>query len=206
MRENWHLRLDPSLLEATASEPLSLEDEYSMQKSWRDDAFKCTFLIRARKNDGYDCNGRYGDLVGDVNLFLNATLPEEYLSGNKQDNATAEVSVMVAVPSARRRGVACEAVQIFLDWAANHLSIETFVVRIGKSNTASLALFEEKLGFRRVCECRVFKEVTSVLEYKTDKDWREAQVIKVGERGNLFLGFPAYIIEEDLPIERDDDI
>jgi hypothetical protein len=34
--------------ETTASEPLSLEEEHAMQRSWREDADKCTFIILDR--------------------------------------------------------------------------------------------------------------------------------------------------------------
>jgi hypothetical protein len=39
--EKYHKWMcDPAILEATASEPLSLEEEYAMQRTWRDDATK----------------------------------------------------------------------------------------------------------------------------------------------------------------------
>lgn len=40
---------DPDLLEATASEALSLDQEYKMQQTWRDDETKCTFIVLARE-------------------------------------------------------------------------------------------------------------------------------------------------------------
>lgn len=44
--ERYHAWMqDPFLLEMTASEPLSMEEEIEMQKSWRDDDNKCTFIV-----------------------------------------------------------------------------------------------------------------------------------------------------------------
>ena len=98
----------PELLAATASEPLSLEAEYAMCTSWRQDEDKCTFIIldRAAAADA----AAPGDeaMVGDVNLFLN----------DDEDARTAEIEVMVAVHTARRRGVAAEALSLLQAWSA----------------------------------------------------------------------------------------
>ncbi|WAQ96053.1 NAT9-like protein [Mya arenaria] len=37
------------LQQLTASEPLTLEEEYSMQESWRNDDNKCTFIVLDKK-------------------------------------------------------------------------------------------------------------------------------------------------------------
>ena len=52
---------DPYLQEMTASEPLTLAEEYAMQLSWLEDPKKCTFIILDKSRM---------DPIGDVNFFL----------------------------------------------------------------------------------------------------------------------------------------
>ena len=85
---------DPFLLDATASEPLSMEEEVEMQREWRDDEHKCTFIVLARDLlDGQSCpdvppcphdddssierssfpkliDKTLDCMIGDINLFL----------------------------------------------------------------------------------------------------------------------------------------
>ena len=82
---------DPEIQALTASEPLSIEEEYAMQRRWVEDADKMTFLVLDRSRGGPEAN-TLELMVGDVNLFIDA-----------DDPTSAEVEVMIAEASSRRK-------------------------------------------------------------------------------------------------------
>ncbi|THH14074.1 hypothetical protein EW146_g6204 [Bondarzewia mesenterica] len=84
----------PDLRHLTASEELSLDDEYAMQQKWQDDPDKLTFIVlacpttRSPPDQLTDDDLRALPMIGDVNLFLN---------GSPQDHEfEAEIEVMIA--------------------------------------------------------------------------------------------------------------
>ena len=103
-------RADPQPSQ-TASEPLSLDEEYAMQQAWEKDQDKCTFIVldalataeyvspfvAERPCTTLDCLHRdeAERMVGDVNLFFN----------DSEDPHSAEVEVMIAEAAARGRGL-----------------------------------------------------------------------------------------------------
>lgn len=131
--EKYHIWMtDPYLQEATASEPLSLEEEYAMQRSWRDDTKKCTFIILAIEGDSTDTLQELDSMVGDVNLFM-----------NDYENAfNAEIEVMIADPRYRRRGLASDALKLMIFYGTEQLKLKRFFAKIGENNLASIALFK----------------------------------------------------------------
>ncbi|KAI0089757.1 acyl-CoA N-acyltransferase [Irpex rosettiformis] len=159
---------DPTLQELTASEPLTLEEEYEMQKKWQQDDDKLTFIICARTNDhpidDYKVTSPSLTMIGDVNLFLKgeSTDPEFEV----------EVEIMIAESAYRRKGLALTALQVMLSYAtcpappfvsaATHAPLpvprERLVVRIGDKNEPSVRLFE-KLGFTITKRVEVFEEI-----------------------------------------------
>lgn len=135
-----------ALREATASERLTLDQEFGMQASWREDADKLTFIVALHGGlDGAAPSPRVIP-VGDVNLF--------FRDGGTED---AEVEAMVAAASARRSGVASTAVALALAYARARLGLRTVVAKIGRANAASRALFES-LGFAHTGGSAVFSE------------------------------------------------
>lgn len=98
---------DPFLLDATASEPLTMEQEIEMQKEWRDDEKKCTFIILARdlivdippipsvvhadeergdkEQESYEnlIEETLDAMIGDINLFLSEE--DDYNSDDEEN-------------------------------------------------------------------------------------------------------------------------
>ncbi|XP_067633277.1 alpha/beta-tubulin-N-acetyltransferase 9 [Eurosta solidaginis] len=151
----------PELQELTASEELTLPEEYEMQNSWRDDEDKCTFLILSRMI--YDETGNELEaLVGDTNLFLKA----DEVSGDRLQIAEAEI--MIAEPQARGKGYGWEAMLLLFKYAQKNLNIRKYEAKIGIKNEKSLCMFE-KMKFREVSRSAVFAEIT--LERVIDNEW-----------------------------------
>jgi RimJ/RimL family protein N-acetyltransferase len=141
---------DAELLELTGSEPLSLAEEEDMQRKWAGDTDKATFILLERGTPDTPGTGAHGGrMVGDVNLFFY----------EDDDPCHAEVSVMVAVPDARRRGLAREAVCAMLQHGYGRLGARTFAAKVDEGNAASLALFES-LGFARASYSTAFRQHT----------------------------------------------
>uniref|UniRef100_A0A7S0YEB4 N-acetyltransferase 9-like protein n=1 Tax=Polytomella parva TaxID=51329 RepID=A0A7S0YEB4_9CHLO len=141
---------DPILQQTTASEPLTIEEEFEMQKSWLIDDNKLTFIILEKNllsGEQKSYSQELQAMVGDVNLFIND--PEE---------PEGEIEIMIAESNSRRKGIASEALNIFMSYCQNNLKLEKFVAKIGKENVSSQKLFE-KLGYKFTKEVRVFNEL-----------------------------------------------
>lgn len=143
---------DPALLEATGSEPLSLDQEFQMQRSWTLDPLKQTFIILDKEMvDGKHVRGdpHVEAMIGDVNIYMN----------DLDDPQMAEIEIMIAEPKSRGKGLGKESVLMMMAFAIKNFGIHTFRAKIGESNRASLHLFQ-KLGFVKSSHSEIFKEVT----------------------------------------------
>jgi RimJ/RimL family protein N-acetyltransferase len=137
---------DPQLLETTCSELLSIEEEYSNQESWRTDPCKLTFLIRDKTIEG-------SPLCGDINCFLTEYYKEDFEADSVGDSEyipdghVGEINLMIAVKQSRRKGIAEEALTMFMEYMKKVIpGLRVVLAKIQVSNIPSIALFE-KLGF-----------------------------------------------------------
>ncbi|XP_062710103.1 alpha/beta-tubulin-N-acetyltransferase 9 [Aedes albopictus] len=153
----------PELQELTASEPLSLEEEYQMQKSWREDDDKCTFLILDKAE--YDGSGdEIAALIGDTNIFLQPNDSEEDDDGLK----TGEIEIMIAEPLARGKRYGWESTLLMLLYGIKHLNLRRYKAITKDTNDKSMQMFT-KMAFREVKRVPVFQEVT--FEKRIDDEW-----------------------------------
>ncbi|KAI8967364.1 GNAT domain-containing protein [Mycotypha africana] len=148
----------PFLQEMTASEPLTLDEEYEMQRSWHLDEDKLTFILTALPEDSKEALKEMSDtsvkdktvMIGDVNIFLND--PD-------QDRTFGEIELMIAESAFRRTGRGYEAIKIMMGYALEMLGFKTFHAKISLKNEPSINLFKSKFGFYEVSRSEVFQEV-----------------------------------------------
>lgn len=151
----------PALLQATASEPLTLQQEFQMQLTWTQDPNKQTFIVLDREmvvGEFIHGDPHVEAMVGDVNLYMN----------NFDDPNMAEIEIMIAEPKSRGKGLGKESVLLMMAFAVESLGIHIFRAKIGESNGASLTLFR-KLGFEEASYSEIFKEVTLELQVTKPK-------------------------------------
>ncbi|TDZ40001.1 putative methionine--tRNA ligase [Colletotrichum spinosum] len=170
---------DPDIQEATASEPLSLEEEYENQQSWRTSHDKLTFILCqpvssdvAIKAGEVDAPER---MIGDINFFVYPHDDDEEGEGAY----VGEVDVMVAEKASRGKGVGYAAVTSLLAYVhrnqekileeyvegegkSGKAELKGLMVKIKEGNAASIALFK-RVGFAQKGEVNYFGEVTMVL-------------------------------------------
>ncbi|CAK4762078.1 unnamed protein product [Aphanomyces euteiches] len=137
---------DPFLLEMTASEPLSLEEEKQMQVTWREDPTKATLIVHVHAFDNTN-DETEDEMAGDVNLFFN----------DSDDNTNCEIDVMIAEAKWRGAGLGAETVQLMMAYAVVHLHVRRFYCKINETNDASLKLFR-KLGYVQCNYVKAFQE------------------------------------------------
>ena len=165
----YHQWMEDELLQQlTASEPLSLEQEYEMQQAWLNDADKCTFILLDRQRferllgdsgagGGAALAGNHEvAMIGDVNLFL-------------LGEAAAEAEVMIAESWARGAGRGRQAAAAMLRYGVETLHLTRFEVKIGYDNAASRRMFAG-MGLVETGHSDVFREVT--LEVTVTPEWR----------------------------------
>ncbi|ORX57828.1 hypothetical protein BCR36DRAFT_409291 [Piromyces finnis] len=139
------------MLELTASEPLSIEEEYDMQKKWETENDKSIFLIMAKDFDKNIDDIAKGGIIGDINLFYQA---------DDEDGDVAEIDIMIAEKECQRKGYGLEAVSLMLKYGIEYHKVNVFKSIISVDNIPSKSLFKNKFDFKTHSISEVFKEET----------------------------------------------
>ncbi|KAK0173210.1 hypothetical protein PV328_006444 [Microctonus aethiopoides] len=147
----------PELQHLTGSEPLTIDEEYQMQKSWHEDENKCTFIILDRNQFLLNKN-EVDSMIGDTNLYFN----------NLDEPQTAECEIMIAEKKSRGQRMGWEAMILMLRYGIEKLQVNKYCAKIKMDNVSSIKMFG-KLQFHEISRSTVFEEIT--FEKLVDEQW-----------------------------------
>ncbi|KFP79974.1 N-acetyltransferase 9, partial [Acanthisitta chloris] len=155
----------------TASEPLSLEQEYEMQRSWRDDTDSEHLECFPGEGGSDLCWSRLQSLLKSVccGWFVS-------------HNWMLILWLSLSEPSYRGRGFGKEATLLMMSYGVRNLGITKFEAKIGQENEVSICMFK-KLHFQEVAVNSVFQEVTLRLDVNDqERRWLLEQTNHVEEK------------------------
>ncbi|XP_028332856.1 alpha/beta-tubulin-N-acetyltransferase 9 isoform X2 [Gouania willdenowi] len=162
----------PELQQLTASEPLTLEQEYDMQRSWRDDHDKCTFIILDKQRWADPRVQEEQCMVGDVNIFLTDPL----------EPSLAELEIMIAEPDYQGKGFGKEATRMMMCYGITKLHIRKFQAKIGLDNEVSVCKVFKEVTLEMMVDESIQAELLDDSGYVMDMDYRQARAADATKR------------------------
>jgi RimJ/RimL family protein N-acetyltransferase len=165
---------------ATASELLTLDEEYDNQRSWRADPEKLTFIIcklsdrdevpSTQDQEIVTAEKHYlpETMIGDINLFLTDYLGDSYDASQSNphhsqatppDRLLGEINIMIAIKSWRREGLGRSALGGFLRYVWAHRVEVVKELEDSKKAKYELVGFQAKIDANNMASIGLFKSM-----------------------------------------------